>query len=174
VKVVPDNQPINPFVTPELISQRSEQRRVLRRMPSKTVLAVHEWAAKPPLVPDAADRPAVETELRRFAKDAISHLLPVLASFEVVEFSDVMSAYFVNLIRQRAADLELGPPHVAALKDKLVKVLFEDADAIRIRRESVQHVQLDEERAALLLRLTMLLLAADELADDGYRDPRLD
>lgn len=164
----------NPFVTSELVATRAEQRRTLRRIPARTVLTVYGWSVKPPAVSDPIDRAAVEIELRRVAREAIVNLLPVLATFEVVEFGDVMVRYFADLVRQRSADLSLGPPHVAAMRDKLVQLFFEDAEAVRARRDSVAHVQLDEERAAALIRLTLLLLAADELADDGYRDPRLD
>lgn len=164
----------NPFATAELRDQRALQRRVLRRIPAKTVMTASAWNIKPPQVLEAIDRAAVESEVRRLAAEAIDQLRPVLATYEVVEFGEVIATYFGDLIKQRTSDLKLGPPHVAALKDKFVKLMFEDADTLRARRESVHHVQLDEERAALLLRLVVFLLTADELAGDGYRDPRVE
>jgi hypothetical protein len=164
----------NPFLTPMLVSRRAEQRRILRRIPSRLVTVVARWSIKPPQALEPNDATALEEEVRRLATEAVDGLRPVLAMYEIVEFAEPLSIFFGDLIKHRAADLNLGPPHVAALKDALVKMFFEDADALRIRRESMHHTQLDEERAASMLRLIVLLLAADELAHDGYRDPRVD
>jgi hypothetical protein len=164
----------NPFLTPALMNRRAEQRRILRRIPSRLVTVVARWSIKPPQALEPNDATALEDELRRLATEAIDGLRPVLAMYEIVEFAEPLAIFFGDLIKHRSADLNLGPPHVAALKDALVKSFFEDADALRIRRESMHHTQLDEDRAAAMLRLIVLLLAADELAYDGYRDPRVD
>lgn len=163
----------NPFVTEELLQSRATQRRLLRRIPARLVLDASADVVKPPELLDRVDRVAIEIDLRDQASEAAEQLRPVLASYAGSEFVDQLVQLHTDLIRHRAGRLDIGPPHVAALSDPLLGMLFEDLDRLQQRRESMVSIRLDPERSAAVHRLVVLLVIADLLAGDDYQDPRL-
>ena len=165
--------PPNPFLTEELRVSRNRQRRILRKIPTRIVGPLDVWVSLTPRGLAAPDSLAIETELRRLAETTITEVVPVLASFELADLGEPIIGFFEAAALRRAGDLGLGAPHVAALGDSLVRQFVEEADMMRVRRQSALAIQLDDERAAALQRLVVLLVVADELGDDGYRDPRI-
>lgn len=163
----------NPFLTDELRVARNRQRRILRKVPVRIVGPLDTWVSLAPRGLPATDSLAIETELRRLAEMTITDVVPVLASFELADLGDPIVAFFESAAARRAHDLGLGALHVAALHDSLVRQFVEEADMMRVRRQAALEVRLDDERSASMVRLAVLLVVADELADDGYRDPRI-
>ena len=102
-----------------------------------------------------AERPFVEMALRRAADETSSALEFFFAPSRELAYAETATA----AIQARPTKLSFEPV-LAALASTRDKAMF-DLQAIRVEDDVAS-------------RWVQLVVWADELADDGYRDPRLD
>lgn len=149
----------HPYDTEELAAQRAAQRRLLRSVPDwllrENRYRITETTYR---FPDAA---YVETLVRREAQPIIDSLAKLTAGW----------TYNTNTMRlweflSLEADKDPGAGLAPALQNLQIQ-LGERGRKIN------QSATLDEKYQTPVLLLIYLLCLADQLADDGYRDPRL-
>jgi hypothetical protein len=150
-------KPGDPIDTKALDEQRARQRFELRSVP--------DWVMRR-LAPKARDRPAkgdpgiTELELRRLADDVTTKLGDVPARFEAHTRLDAVVTY-------------LGDRRVDA-HDTNVRAFEGLVDDLYEQRRNVIMGDIRDIDTALLVQYIHLRAYADELARDGYRDPRIE
>jgi hypothetical protein len=147
--------PGDPFRTQELDELRSHQRRHLRHVPPTLLERNHHPALRPAGRPDGFD----ETALRLLAEQEARNLVELLENFET----------HATIGRQ----LEFLHSHsdLGGLED-FGPMLVDLASLLAASQTSLFSTNNDD-RAARLERFVKLAVWADQLAEDGYRDPRL-
>ena len=101
-----------------------------------------------------AERPFVEMALRRAADEASSNLEPFFAPSREFAYAETATA----AVQARPTELSFEPV-LAALTKTREQAMF-DLQAVRVEDDVAS-------------RWVHLVVWADELADDGYHDPRL-
>jgi len=149
--------PGNPFYTVRLDRQRSRQRKLLRSLDKATIVAANFYTRAANIEEDDPDRGLLESELRRLVDVETEGLHDVLGQIEGVEAAKALNALLDGPGRRRDASLDPLHPLRAPTRIKAGEG-FKDETA--------------RERGADLARLAAFLIWADEVADDGYRDPR--
>ncbi len=143
----------DPFLSEEFEELRATQRRCLREIPSAFLMV-----PVPQLVEaiEEGDRSFVESELRRLADVELAGLHDLLASVARIEVSLLVEKVL------RAVPLRPPPDSFVGLRQTAGR---EAMTAIP--------VQIDPEVQHGLVRLVALLTWADDLAEDGYTDVRI-
>ncbi len=149
------------FLTKDLDRKRAEQREQLRKC--------HDWwlrdlAISEFLPPDnEVDRAYLEVELRRLADEERTELSPLLEEMEVAESAFLVGKFLQkNEVSTKGMSRQAGDPFGDRASE--LTTIY--------RTKSIGQLEEGDDRGNSLLRWIVLLLWADELADDGYRDPR--
>jgi hypothetical protein len=150
--------PGHPFLTPELDELRSLQRRQLRDVPMSLLERYH-----------LADLPAAgsvdaftETALRLLADQEARNMVELLESFELHAIVECQLSFLSA--RDEAGD---------GRTEDFAIAMVDLASRLAASQTALFSASADEDRAARLERFVKLLLWADQLADDGYVDPRV-
>lgn len=153
-------KPGDPFETKALDELRSEQRRALRMVP--------DWLVKKHAPPQSVSVPLsfaglLETGLRTEAAAAREQLGDLPDQFENSTGTEVL----VQFVREHGTGVRVAAPGFA-----LSRVF---SRTITELEEGVSHREFDLplEEVVSLTRYLHLLVWADDVAGDGYRDPRL-
>jgi len=150
----------HPFWTRALDEKRAEQRRKLRAIPAGLFKPSDYLPGPTVTINGVADNSFVETQVRRQADAELNSLEPLLSEWEIETAEDALAWFLRN-------NVENAPRNVQRHADAL---LAEVANRLPIAREPRE---LDAKYAAPLARAILLLTWADDLADDGYLDPRI-
>jgi hypothetical protein len=147
-------RPGDPFETEELDRLRSEQRRRLCLIDDDVVRHV---ASNLPLPLRPEDRhPCLEGELRALARQEDVELDSLLQAMEGTTKAAALAPFLRDSARGRT-------------ENKRLDSLVQEAQG----RAGADLGTIPDEHADRLIALVTLLLLADELAPDAYRDPRL-
>lgn len=149
----------HPYATAELDELRSEQRRILRGIPDSHLPDI---GAVPVIrdLPTELDRPMVELRLRKQLTDRIAEVSDLLEKLrEHAEWREL------KRLEPRSSPRLLGPAEQAF--ERII-------DHARTRSiETEMTTDLVEEKFDTYNEVVIGLAVADELASDGYCDPRL-
>jgi hypothetical protein len=148
-----------PFKTRELMRQRSRQREALRLLEDDVVRRAAEGMGAPIDV-DEDDRDLIEWDLRKSADEIREGpLAPVISELSIVPRAEIMSEFYqATYLGRRGKAEALG------------------LNAGQAARETVKRLEdtpVSDDDAVGVFDYVLLLVFADEVADDGYRDPRL-
>jgi hypothetical protein len=147
--------PGDPFRTQELDELRSHQRRHLRYIPSALLERYHLDALPAAGPSEAFD----ETALRLLAEQEARNMVELLESFET----------HATIGRQ----LEFLHDHSDGGDLEDFGGVLVDLASLLVASQTSLFTTNNDDRAARLERFVKLAVWADQLADDGYRDPRL-
>ncbi len=147
-----------PFVTRDLIKQRARQRQDLRLVEHHIVLRAVEHMGAPPGVEDT-DRGLVEWELRRVADGFRADLGGILGDMATVTVAEAMQRF--------------GEATYGARRGKAEALGLQMGKTARTTLDELQDSAVEDAQATALFDYILTLVMADELADDGYRDPRI-
>lgn len=156
-------KPTDPFETEALSELRSEQRQALRLIPDSYV---EFYAPKQPIERPSSDTALLETQLRAMA-DAVHQ--EELTDLPRQWGERTRREILFDFIERPAADVVLrqqGRVQHHVFSDVIHSMKLEVEDAVTTH-------ELGHEVAASLMRYLHLLAWADNLAADGYHDPRL-
>lgn len=159
-------RPGDPFETEALDELRAKQRRGLRLVPD---WFLELYGPSPSQTIDAIDIAPpglVEQELRGLAEEARAELGDLAAQMEKHTAAEVRRA----AVQSWGADVTVSGASIVpglVFSQKITELHHETSQA-RIGEQP------DVKVAAALTRYVHLLVWADELASDGYRDPRLE
>jgi hypothetical protein len=151
----------HPYLTKELDQKRVQQRRILRSIPD-WILDARRYGPYPTVMLEGADRPFVESLLRELADQPLADLSTALSAWKA-ETETARIAWFVA---RETAD-GVGNPNLEQQRIDLIVA------ANNFRQGAEGPRSLDEAFSKPLAQSILLLAWADELADDGYTDPRL-
>jgi hypothetical protein len=149
-----------PFVTRELIKQRARQREELRLVGDDILRGAAKDMGSP--VEVDTDRALIETELRRRA-DALRRIGDVDGYLEQV----------ADLTRAKVLGRWGGETYGARGGDAEQLGRQFQNHWLTLTQQSKPPPPKDDRDAATVFEYVMTLVIADELAGDGYRDPRL-
>lgn len=143
----------NPFKTTDLIEMRWRHRRRVRCVPDHIVKQVYSITV--PVLKDADKRQLVEDQVRRRADLEAS---PILDDYLAGCERTLRTQGFVDVLRDLSFDHPFG---------RLAEEIDKEARDGRIEHPT-------REIGPALSAFVFLNFVADDLADDGYRDPRRD
>ncbi len=155
-------KPGHPFETKGLDELRSQQRRALRLVPD---WYVELYAPKQPVERPSGDTGLLENEVRACANEVQKELTDLPGHWEKRVPQEVLFKFLQDN----------GTEIVLSQRGRVAAYVF--TDIVESMRRPVQEARVvgepTAEVAAPLMRYLHLLAWADDLADDGYRDPRL-
>jgi hypothetical protein len=152
----------NPFITTELLERRAEQRRLLYTLPVEVVSDIFAMymAASPDVPEDAADRALFEVLLRDWAAEQYE---TVRTPHEKWLLDDrlVLFSRWVELNTRTEGRQTTDPHPLHALSRR-----------VRTERQPNEE-DLGGDTWRTLRSAAFALVLADQLAGDGYEDPRI-
>jgi hypothetical protein len=152
----------DPFETKDLDELRTRQRHTLRLIPD---VLLENYAPKTPVQATSRDTGMLERELRAMADALQGEELTDLPE----RWGDrTRSAVVFEFMDRAAGQVTLQYP------GRVQKHVFSDTvESMRRQVEDSVTTELAAEVASVVMRFLHLLVWADNLAADGYRDPRL-
>ncbi len=149
----------HPYLTEELDATRAAQRRVLRQIPDWILSDCGDLLDGIPAPPgNATDRAIVETQLREHAE---------LAQQDVPYHDEFRADLETGALADWAQDISRIEPDSFQAK-------FRSGTGVAAEEHHVGALPKPQAELPAIRKLASLLAWADLMADDGYRDPRLE
>ena len=153
-----------PYRTEGLLAQRAAQRRTLRKAIPDWIMDAHRYGpAASVTVNGTSDPPYVESLVRRLAEDSLKELAELTETWET-ETAAIELALFFRRENGNDPNVELQKAEGALMNDVAASL-----EGLTPRTAS----RIEERHQAPLARAIRLLSWADDLAEDGYVDPRI-
>ncbi len=156
-------KPGDPFETEALDELRSEQRRTLRSVPD---WLIEEYGPKGRIERPSGDAALLEVELRTIARDLEQkELAGALEEWTKGTRTEVLFEF----LKRQGQDVQLKQRGrtTGYVFSNMIGSMRRDAEKVRVTSAPAQ------ELAASLMRYLHLLVWADDLAADDYRDTRV-